>query len=377
LAIRWEDGANRRQEKHKGLNLAKTYKNLYPKIINFQNLFLASRKAQKGKRYRESTLEFNMELEKNLFNLQEELQSKTYKHGPYRDFIVKDSKKRLISAAPYRDRVVHHALINIIEPLFDKSFIHDTYACRKGKGTHAALMRFREFLKSHKYVLKCDIRKYFQSIDHEILLEKLSRKIADKNTIWLLNEIISSRCVNNGSLVYYSGDNLFTPLFRGKGIPIGNLTSQFFANVYLNDFDHWIKEELRVGSYVRYVDDFCIFGNDKQQLNEIKLAVVDYIADLRLSIHDGKSRIYTVKEGIEFLGFRHLPCMTRIRKENVKRFKCRMKYFQSKYSRGEISISDIKTSIISWLAHASYADSYNLREQLIPSFIFVNGEGGQ
>jgi len=318
-----------------------------------------------------------MELEKNLFVLQKELQNRTYKHGPYKDFIVKDSKKRLISAAPYRDRVVHHALINIIEPLFDKSFIYDSYACRKGKGTHAALMRFREFLKQRKYVLKCDIRKYFQSIDHEILLKKLSRKISDRSTLWLLNEIISSRCANGVPLIYFPDDNLFTPLERKKSIPIGNLTSQFFANVYLNDFDHWIKEELHAGPYIRYVDDFCVFSDEKSHLKEIRSAIVEYLASLRLSIHGGKSRIYTIKEGIEFLGFRHLPGRSRVRKENVKRFKCRMRRYQKRYSEGEIAFSDIKPSVISWLSHASYAESYNLRKQLIPSFVFAIGEGGR
>ncbi len=358
--------------------MAKTFKNIFPEIASFQNLLLASKKAQNGKRYRESTLIFNMDLERNLFRLHDELLHKIYHHGPYHDFIVKDAKKRLISAAPYRDRVVHHAVTNIIEPLFDKSFIPDSYACRKGKGTHAALMRFREFLKRHKYVLKCDIRKYFQSIDHEILIGKLSRRIADRDAMWLLSEIIGSRCFNDkGPIIYYPGDGLFTPHERRRGIPVGNLTSQFFANLYLNDFDHWVKEELRAGPYVRYVDDFCIFGDDKNRLNEIRSAVVDYLAGLRLSIHDGKSRIYTVKEGVEFLGFRHLPHMTKVRKENVRRFKARMRRLQDEYSRGEVALSEIGASVTSWLSHASYADSYKLRAQMLPSFVFVIGEGGR
>jgi retron-type reverse transcriptase len=358
--------------------LAKTFKNFFPEIVSFQNLFLASRKTQKGKRYRESALAFNMDLESNLFRLHEELLSKTYHHGPYHDFIVKDSKKRLISAAPYRDRVVHHAVINVIEPRFDPSFIPDSYACRKDKGTHAALLRFREFLKRHKYVLKCDIRKYFQSIDHEILIEKLSRRIADRDAMWLLSEIVGSRSFNDKSpVIYYSGDDLFTPHERKRGIPVGNLTSQFFANLYLNDFDHWIKEELRAGPYLRYVDDFCVFGDDKKRLNEIREAVIDYLAGLRLSIHDGKSRTYTVKEGVEFLGFRHLPHMTKVRKENVKRFKARMRRLQEEYSKGEVSFSEIGASVTSWISHAAYADSYRLREQLLPSFVFVIGEGGR
>jgi retron-type reverse transcriptase len=334
----------------------------------------ASEKAQKGKRYVKSTLEFNINLEKKLFILQEELKSKTYKHGKYKDFIVEDSKKRLISAAPYRDRVVHHALMNVIEPLFERSFIYDTYACRKGKGTHAALRRFRDFLKSSKYVLKCDIRKYFPSIDHKILFGKFTHKIVDEDTLWLINEIINSYSVEEGNPIYFRGDTLFTPFDRKRGIPIGNLTSQFFANFYLSDFDHWIKEDLRAGPYVRYVDDFCVFGDDKKRLNDIKLAMSEYLAGLRLSLHTDKSRVYTLKEGVEFLGFRHLPYTMKVRKENVKRFRKRMRRYQIKYSRGGVSLSQIKNSIVSWEAHASYGDSYNLRNKIIPSFVFVRGE---
>jgi len=212
----------------------------------------AARKAQKGKRYRKSTLEFNFDLERNLLKLQDELISKTYEPGQYRDFIVEDSKKRLISAAPYRDRVVHHAIMNVVEPLLDRRFISDTYACRKKKGTHAALFRFRQFLGKHKYVLKCDIRKYFQSLDHGILMEQIKRRIADKDIQWLFGKVIGSRDFNKEApIFYFSGDNLLSPLERRRGIPVGNLTSQFFANVCLDNFDHWLKEELRVGPYIR------------------------------------------------------------------------------------------------------------------------------
>jgi retron-type reverse transcriptase len=354
--------------------MAKSFKNLFAKITSFQNLLLAAKKGQKNKRYQENVLAFNFNLEGELFRLQEELRSRTYQPGPYRDFIVHDSKKRLISAAPYRDRVVHHALINVIEQLFDPMFISDTYACRKSKGTHAALLRFREFLARHPYVLKCDIRKYFQSMDHEILLEKLRKKIRDTDTLWLVEKIISSRNFNEQlPALYYPGDNLFSPFRRRRGIPVGNLTSQFFANVYLNDFDHWLKEEIRVGPYLRYVDDFCLFGDDKERLNQIRSAIQEYLAALRLSIHEGKSRIYTAKEGIEFLGFRHLPGRNRVRKENVKRFKLRMLKLQREYSWDRIPLAKVRDSVVSWIAHAAYGDTERLREQLLSTFVFKKG----
>lgn len=354
--------------------MPKTFKKLYPRITSFGNLLLAAKKAQAGKRYQGDVLAFNFNLEGELFRLQEELRSRSYQPGPYRDFMVLDSKPRLISAAPYRDRVVHHALINVIEPLFDPMFISDTYACRKGKGTHAALFRFRKFLAQHRYVLKCDIRKYFQSLDHEILLAKLNRKISDRDTRWLLGTIIGSRDFNDLSApVYYPGDDLLTPLRRRRGIPVGNLTSQFFANVYLNEFDHWLKEELRVGPYLRYVDDFCVFGDDKERLNRIRFALQEYLAGLRLSIHAGKSRIYTAQEGVEFLGFRHLPGRTRVRQENVRRFKTRMKKLERDYADGVIPLSRVSASVVSWVAHASSADSRELRKDLFSGLAFVKG----
>ncbi len=352
--------------------MAKTFKRLYPEITGFENLLQAAHRAQKGRRYRDSTLAFNARLEENLHVLRRELLDGSYEPGEYRDFFIEDSKKRLISAAPYRDRVVHHAVMAVIEPLFDRSFIFDTYACRKGKGSHAALLRFRRFLAGHRYVLKCDIRKYFQSMDHEILLAKLERRIACAPTMDLLRRIVGSRDFNAESPpVYFSGDDLFAPIVRRRGIPVGNLTSQFFANLYLNDFDHWLTEELRAGPYVRYVDDFCVFGNDKSKLNAVRAKIVERLGDLRLRMHDGKSRIYTQREGIEFLGFRHLPGRVRVRRENLLRFKRRMRDLQSEYRGGRVTDERVRASVVSWIAHTAWADSRTLRRTLIPTFAFV------
>lgn len=242
--------------------MVKRYGNLWPQVIEFENLWKASRQAQQGKRFRESILAFNHDLEQNLLQLQEELRTKTYQPGAYHTFEITDPKPRLISAAPYRDRVVHHALCNVIVPLMERSFIDDSYANRVGYGTHRALKRFIQFARSSRYVLQCDIQKYFPSIDHVILKDKIRHKLKCQETLWLIDSIIDNGKVQNPILNYFPGDTLLTPLERPMGLPIGNLTSQFFANVYLNGLDHFVKESLQVSKYLRYVDDFLLFGND-------------------------------------------------------------------------------------------------------------------
>ncbi len=241
----------------------KRYRNLWPQIIAFENLLLASKKAQKSKRFHPNVLKFNYNLESELFTLQEELIQKTYQPGKYRTFRIFEPKPRLISAAPYRDRVVHHALCNIIIPLLDKSFIDDSYANRQGFGTHRALKRLIDFARSSHYVLQCDIKKYFPCIDHLILKSLIRKKIKCVDTLWLIEKIIDCSNEQETVLDYFAEDNLLTPLERKKGLPIGNLTSQFFANIYLNGLDHYLKENVKARKYLRYVDDFALFSNDK------------------------------------------------------------------------------------------------------------------
>jgi retron-type reverse transcriptase len=230
--------------------------NTWEKIVSFENLLAAARLAQKGKRYRPNVLSFNADREKNLIELQAELKEQAYRPGQYRSFRITDPKPRLISAAPYRDRVVHHALCRVIVPPIDRTFIHDSYANRTGSGTHRALKRFAQFARTSRYILQCDICKYFPSIDREILKNILHRKLKCPRTLKLIDLIIDSGNLQDPVYDYYPGDDLLTPLQRPKGLPIGNLTSQFFANVYLDGFDHYIKEKLKIRKYLRYVDDF-------------------------------------------------------------------------------------------------------------------------
>ena len=265
----------------------KRYGNLWSQVTDFENLFRAARQAQRGKRFRANVLDFNYYLEQNLAQLQQELQSRTYQPGVYHSFRIFEPKPRLISAAPYRDRVVHHALCNIVVPIFERTFITDSYANRLGFGTHRALRRFTEFVRSNQYILQCDIRKYFPSIDHEILKSILSRKVKCVETLWLIDTIIDHSNEQELVLEYFPGDTILTPYERRHGLPIGNLTSQFFANCYLNGFDHFVKEQLKTACYLRYVDDFVLFSNDYGFLAHARQSIEAYLATLRLKIHPG------------------------------------------------------------------------------------------
>jgi retron-type reverse transcriptase len=339
----------------------KTHKNLFEKICSFQNLYSAYLKARKCKRYREEILKFSYNLEENLLKLQEELLNQSYRHGGYREFIVSDSKKRKIKAAPYRDRVVHHTLCNFIEPIFDKGFIYDSYACRKGKGTHKAIKRLEKFLKSISdctggalmeekiYCLQCDISKYFDSINHKIILEIIKRKITDKKVIWLIEEILNSS--------YEKGP--------GIGIPIGNLTSQLFANIYLNELDQFIKHKLRIRYYLRYMDDFLFLNDNKKELHEIKKLVQEFLEDkLKLELHPKKANVFPINKGIDFLGYQILGNYRLLRKSTVKRFIKRTRMYQKMLNKKLLSEEKFNNSLQSWIAYANFANSWGLRKNL-------------
>ena len=349
----------------------KTFDGLYPQICSFENLWQAAHRAQRGKRFQYSVSRFNFHLERELFRLQEELLTQTYQPGEYHEFTIYEPKKRMISAAPYRDRVVHHALCNVIEPIFERTFIHDSYACRVGKGTHRAVDRFTKFSRQNCYVLKADIQKYFPSIDHEILKELIRRKIRDKQTLWLIDLVIDSSNPQEPVAAYFPDDDLFAPVKRRHGIPIGNLTSQFFANVYLNPLDHFVKEQLGCGSYIRYCDDLVVLADDKSWLHEIKAQIAEYLISLRLKLHPVKSQVFPVRNGTDFLGYRIFPTHRLVRRDSVTRFRRRMRRLQEAYGKGEVSLSHIRQSMQSWLGHVSHADSYRLRKQLLSEIVFI------
>jgi hypothetical protein len=280
----------------------------YQDLLSWNNLLLAFQRAAKGKRGQANVAEFEHDLEPNLIQLQTELVDFSYQPRPYSSFYIHEPKRRLISAAPFRDRVVHHALCNLIEPVFEKSFIFDSYANRVGKGTHRALNRAQKFARKYRYVLQCDVRQFFPSIDHAVLHSELARKVEDEHILWLCDRILASGIgvlSEEYKMVYFTGDDLLAVL-RPRGLPIGNLTSQFWANVYLSPFDHFIQRELQCGAYLRFVDDFLLFSNDKDQLWFWREQLVKRLERLRLTIHP-EAHPLPVTEGFCFLGFQIFP----------------------------------------------------------------------
>lgn len=354
--------------------LVKRYGNLWPQIIAFENLLKAAHQAQKGKRFRENVLAFNYHLEENLHQLQRQLQNHTYRPGQYRSFRIYDPKPRLISAAPYRDRVVHHALCNVIVPLLERSFIRNTFANRLGYGTHRALQLFIQYSRQSRYILLCDIQQYFPSIDHEILKGMVRRRLKCTPTLWLIDLMIDSSNLQDPVLTYFPGDTLLTPIERRKGLPIGNLTSQFFANFYLNRFDHHVHEYLGVSKYLRYVDDFACFADDRPLLLDLRSAMETELAQLRLKIHPIKSQCFATREGANFVGFRVLPERVRVRNDNLCRSRHRLRKMQAEYAAGVIDLHQLVQRLQSWEAHLKYADTHRLRRSIFDQWSFSTAQ---
>jgi retron-type reverse transcriptase len=264
----------------------------YEDLVSIDNLLLAWQEFVKGKRNKPDVQEFQLRLMDNILSLHKDLINFNYKHGVYRQFKINDPKPRDIHKACVRDRLLHHAIYRILYPFFDKKFIADSFSCRKNKGTHRALSRFRKFgyIVSQNntktcHILKCDIRKFFASVDQNILINILKENIQDKNIITLLQEIIFS--------------------FE-KGLPLGNLTSQLFANVYLNEFDRFAKHKLKAKYYIRYADDFVIFSQDKKYLESLIPQMQNFLqSELKLAMHPDKVFIKTLASGMDFLGWVH------------------------------------------------------------------------
>jgi retron-type reverse transcriptase len=343
---------------------------LWDELASRQNLFDAAYRAAKGKKARPDVAAFQANLEPELYRLQRQLVDSSYRPGRYRTFRILDPKPRLISAAPFRDRVVHHALTNIMEPIFERRFVPYSFACRPGFGTHKALAHARDACARFSCVLKLDVRRYFPSIDHSVLEELLARVIRCPDTLRLIHLIIESSNPQMEVLQYFPGDTLFTPHERRRGLPLGNQTSQFFANVYLNPLDHMIVRNLRPGAYARYVDDFLLFSDSKQQLHEMHLQISEFLCRFRLTLHANKSRVYWCRDGFPFLGFHLRPTHARLLRSNVVRFRRCLRRLHADCHAGLIDKEKVNQSVQAWIGHAMHGDTWRLREQILEAFPF-------
>ena len=351
--------------------------NLFDGIASFSALHAAALRAAKGKRAKPGAAAFLANLEKEVLHLERSLRNGRYRPGRYQTIEIRDPKHRVVSAAPFRDRVVHHAFCAVCEPIFDRGFIHDSYANRVGKGTHRAVARYEAFRDRFRAVLRCDVYRYFPAIDHEILKRDLRRRIACPRTLALADLIVDGSNPQEPVNLYYPGDDLFTPFERRRGLPIGNLTSQFFANLYLDGLDHFCKEVLRAKGYVRYVDDFALFHDDVEVLEEWQRRIDRFLEGRRLSLHERKTRIAATPEPATFLGFVLLPGgYRRLPEDNVRRFRNRLRGLRDRWRQGAVTDGEVARRVRAWIAHAEHADSWRLRQAIFAGGWYDPGREG-
>ena len=351
----------------------KTHKNLYAEICSPENLVLAYRKARKGKSKKQYVKEFEANLDENLQKLRHDLETQTYEPRELRRFILRDPKTRVVYSSDFRDRIVHHALCSIVEPIFEKTFIYDSYANRKGKGTHAALKRFDQFKRKVTqngrlvknaaddnmvigHVLKADIKHYFDTVDHKVLLSLIRRKIKDEKVLWLARKIIENHECK----------------IPGKGMPIGNLTSQLFANIYLNGLDHFVKEELKAKYYLRYMDDFVILHRNERTLKIHKSMIDEFLKTIKLELHAEKSKVFPLHHGVNLLGFRAFYHYKLLKKSNIRAIKKRLQKFEGLHKTGNLSYEEIMESTEGWFAYAKTGNTFKLRRNILKNLDSIN-----
>jgi len=345
----------------------KIYKNIFNEIISPENIFLAWDKFKSDKSNRQDVQQFEWRLEENIFKLHRDLKYKRYKHGAYSSFYIHDPKQRLIHKATIRDRILHHAVFNVVNPIFETTFIPDSFSCRIGKGTHKGVDALSNTLRKISangfkqcFALKCDIKKFFDTVDHSMLLSIVRKRIKDRDAIVLLEEIIKSFSSRSSTL------------FNQKGLPIGNLTSQLFANIYLNEFDQFIKHELKIKNYIRYTDDFVIVSRDRQYLENLIVSIRKFLFDrLALELHPKKVTIKKFSQGVDFLGYIALPHYRLLRTKTKNRIFRKLKNLVFDYEVGIISKQAVEQSLQSYLGVMSHADAYKLGEELKNQFCFL------
>lgn len=326
--------------------MSKTHNNLWPQITDWDNLYRAYLSAKKGKRYKAGALRFSAQLEENITNIQNHLIWETWQPSLWKEFMIYEPKRRLIQAPPFQDRVVHHALVSVVGPMFERKFIFDSYACRQGKGFHQASKRVQSFIRNatangkKAYVLKADISKYFQSINHDDLMRILRRTIRDRKVLNLCEHIIR----DNG--------------YDSRGIPLGSLTSQLYANIYLDQLDHYVKDDLGVKLYVRYMDDFVIVHNNKKALWDLLAKITDFLTNSLSLTLNPKTSIFPAIRGVDFCGYRVWRDYVLPRKRIIRHARRNFTMIARLYSKDKVSLYEVKQKIASFLGYMQHCNSY-------------------
>ena len=339
-------------------------------LTSWSNLIRAWQRAAKGKRARPTVAALEWRLADELIVLQRSLRDQSYRPGGYRDFFIHEPKRRRISAAAFRDRVVHHALCQVIEPRFERVFIPDSYANRVGKGTHRAVDKVQVFARRHRYALRMDIVQHFAAIDHAALQAIVWRYVSEAELRELISKIIASGdgvLASEYRMVWFPGDDLLAAC-RPRGLPIGNLTSQFWSNCYLHGLDVFVKRELGFTDYVRYVDDFVLFGESKRQLYEAKQAIIERLSRLRLTVHASRGQVVPCTAGIPWLGFVVYPTYRRVKARKVRHTTRRLRARYHAWCKGQLSFAELDASVQGWINHVRYADSEGLRDYILSEF---------
>ena len=337
----------------------------WEQLTEWSNLLEAFHGAAKLKRSRPDIALFEWDFESRLAALQQSLLSGSYAPGAYRRFFVHEGKRRLIAAAPFPDRVVHHALMNVISDRFERSFVDESFANRIGKGNHEALRRAADCTRQFRYFLPIDLQQYFAAVDHEILRSRLWKKVFCIETRELISKILESGLGlfdEEFRMRWFEGDDLFAAA-RPRGLPIGNLTSQSWANVYLNEFDHFVKRELRCKGYIRYVDDMLFFHDDLRELHRWLPEIKARLARHRMTVHPG-AHPKPVTEGVPFLGFITFPTHTRIKNRKAWHFHRKYRKMSRQCRDRELPAEEVTRRAVSWVAHASHGDTWRLRESI-------------
>jgi RNA-directed DNA polymerase len=337
---------------------------------------MAHRLAALGKRGRPTTAAFEHQLADQLLQLQADLKGGNYAPLPYTHFMIHEPKRRRISAAAFRDRVVHHALCLMVEPRFERVFTPDSYANRVGKGTHAAITRLAQFARGHRYVLRADIRQHFPSIDHALLLQALQSHIAEDDVMALIATIVVSGDLAAGDDTptqhFFAGDDSQSAR-RPCGLPIGNLTSQFWSNCYLHPLDLFVKRELSCKAYLRYVDDFALFSDCKSELWAWKTALRERLAKLRLTMHEHSTQVAPTAAGIPWLGFVVYPTHRLVKARKVRHASRQLGALYEAWRCGDTSFAEFDVAVQGWINHVRQADSWGLREHVLAPYTLPAG----